>query len=211
MKTPLKSMYLTIAFLGAVLGSHAKAQYLLTINDSDPSAVTITGTGADATATDSAARYSGGVFLANFYSAVIFANSNANATGSTLVTGVDGTPAYTGTQSNSIGSTPGLQFYAASGNFEDFVAGMPAFNGTVTFNLSAIAADLPADGTTGNVLTDPYTLFGPPAATVIGTYKVSNAATPEPSSMALMLVGGVALLAWRFRSFVPSSRGLTVS
>jgi hypothetical protein len=189
-----------------ILASQAKAQYLITINDSNPDAVTFTGTGANATGTTSASTYAEGLILDGFAapSSVGFVPTNIDTT-SSLVDLIDGAPNYTSAQSAAISNITGIEISGTSGatpsgNKEDFVAGSPAFGGTVTFDLNTNlggnpknpdAFILPANGFVGNIYTYPP-FFGTP--TLIGTYIVNNTATPEPSQMALLLVGALGLL-----------------
>jgi hypothetical protein len=216
MKNIWKSFFLSIAFLGAILGTHAKAQsILLLINDADPSAVTITATTTAATGSSANERFDVGLDLTNFYTSSIFLNTTG--TNSSLTTSIDQTPFYNQTQTGSLsgGSFVDLQLYATGQTaIENFVAGTQAFVGTLTLDLSTVSpgtsaaapnTSLPADGTTGNVYAGTGQLFTP-SATLIGTYKVVNAATPEPSTWALLLVG--AGLLGTFRYFA-KSRGAT--
>jgi hypothetical protein len=177
------------------LASQAKAQYLITVNDSNPNAVTFTGTGADATGSSTAANtYAAGLILTGFTPGSTLGFVPALPTPlstSSLVALLDGTQDYDDAQSGS----NGIEIYGSgNGSQEDFVAGSPAFGGTVTFNLNNATFPfiLPVDGTVGNIYADTNGFSGPP--TLIGTYVVNNTATPEPSQLALLLAGGLGLL-----------------
>jgi hypothetical protein len=193
---------------GTIL-TQAKAQYLITINDSNPDAVTFTGTGADATASTSASTYAEGILLDGFTASNLFVPSSM-ALSTSLVDAVDGTPDYTSAQSASVSGVTGVEISGTSGaptsaNKENFVAGSPAFSGTATFNLNNATFPfvLPANGTIGNVYAYPAGFF-PGAPVLLGTYVVNNAAAPEPSEMALLLVGALGL----FGVMRARSRGL---
>jgi hypothetical protein len=195
-----KSYYLSIAFLGAIFGSHAQAQsLLLMINDSNPAAVTITATTGAALASSSNQRFDIGFDLTNFYPNSVF--QDVTDSGSSLTTFIDGTPFYNDTQSDDLstsGSFVDLSIYSnGQVSDQDFVAGTQAFTGTLTLNLSednlGNPVALPANGTVGQIFVGSTGLFQP-TPTLIGTYVVSNTATPEPSQVALLLAGGLALL-----------------
>jgi hypothetical protein len=200
MKIPNKSLSLSLVLLSGFLATAVKAQVLLVINDSNPSAITFTATGTAPSVANSNHLYSDGLDLANFFTvAGLFPSITATST--TLVTGVDGTPDYAALQSSSFsGSSVDLQITAASGNTEDFSLGSPAFSGSATFDFSSSKfnnnASLPGAGTTGNLYAGSGSLFRA-APVLIGKYIV---VTPEPSTMALMLAAAAGLAAFQWRS-----------
>ena len=175
---------------------------LLLINDSDPAAITITATTNDSTASDSSHTFTDGVDLAGFFTGAVDAGSEFAK--STLTTFRDGAPAgYFGDTSNNLqdpGASTGADlalFTPDTSNIEHFVAGSQAFSGTATFELSNVAASLPAAGTLGNGYAGNAGDEGSGGSGVvlIGAYEV----VPEPSSglLLLLLLAGVALLAGR--------------
>jgi hypothetical protein len=208
--TKCNKCLLAAVLLTGTLVSQVKAQYLLTINDSNPDAVTFTGTGAAATASSSGSTYADGLLLDGFAPTNLFFPSVTD-TGSSLVASVDGTPDYTSLQSGSSAGVSGIQISGtnlapSNANTEDFVVGSPAFTGTATFDLAGTTFSLvlPANGSVGNIYTYPaYFSFTSPV--LIGTYVVNNtAATPEPRTMALLLAGALGLLGFmRARSRTP--------
>jgi hypothetical protein len=199
--TKRNKCFLAVVFLTGTLVSQVKAQALLpliTINDSNPNAVTFTGTGANATASTSSSTYAEGLLLTGFSPTNLFFPTVTD-TGSSLIASVDGTPDYTSLQSGSVGSVSGVEISGtnlapSNANIEDFVAGSPAFGGSATFDLNGatFSLTLPADGTTGDVYTDTNGFASP---VQIGTYVVDNAVTtPEPATMGLMLMGALGLV-----------------
>ena len=178
----------------------AKAQILLTVDDSNPSAVTFTATGNDPEASDASHLYSQGITLAGFNAVGGLAGliPTAPVVSAGLVTGVDGTPAYNGAQSGSItGTFLDLELYSGSGATENFATGTAAFSGVSTFNFSGFSADLPTVGTTGLIYAGSGAIFSA-SPVVIGSYIVTTAPTPEPSTYA-MLLGGLAILGFCLR------------
>ncbi len=172
-----------LCLLGAC-GGALHAQLLLTVDDSNPAAVTFTATGTASGATGSGS----GPFpvrLETFLttSSGLTASSNPTATSSTLQAPVTGDLLNTADwDSNGAGATT-LGLRNGSSSKESFSTSSPAFSGTATFDLSSISAFLPAGGTTGSIQTS--------TGTLIGTYSVS--AVPEP--VAGGLVCGLACLA----------------
>ena len=182
----------------AFASSAAHAAVLITINDSNPSAVTFTATG-NAGVTDASHTFAQGLGFANFFAAApptLGLFPAITATSTSLTTGVDGTPNYTGAQSASFsGSATGdLSLFAASGNTENFSTATPAFTGTATFNFAAstfFATNiLPAAGTTGNLFSGAGGLFQANPV-LLGTYQV---VVPEPTSLAAIGLVGTTLL-----------------
>ncbi len=148
----------------------ANADILLLIDVTDPSAVTIQ-------STDGLVLNTGGngspVDLADFFTADTGFNE-APMSGD-LSRASNG---QTFTQYRNTGTT--LQLLSGAGfNLGEFTAAQLAFNGTGTLDLSALP--LPGPGATGDIngFTD-----------LLGTWQV----VPEPSSLALLGLGGLMLL-----------------
>lgn len=183
----------------ATAWNRVSAQVLLTINDSNPSAVTFTATGAN-----SAVNYSGntandGVDLLSFF---VIDESNMLIgvfSGGTLVGGSMGSQyAYNYTWSDSYstsGSTfPDLELYyyndasPSSNATEDFSTTAPAFTGSWTADLASLgvsASALPAAGTEGNILSG----FSGNPGVVIGQWQVQS--VPEPATTGLLALAGL--------------------
>ena len=190
MKTLRISFYLSILFLTGLFASRVNAQILITIDDSNPAAVTFTATGNDPSVSDATHLFSQGIVFANFVTTAHLIPS-ITATSASLTTGVDGMPFYDEAQSGSItGTFADLQLSTTSAATENFNAGTAAFAGVSTFDFSANSAFLPAAGFSGALYAGSNQIFSP-AAVVIGSYQV----VPEPSSWALIVVGAIALLA----------------
>ena len=202
MKT-LRLILLSAVLLPALLISYAKAQILITIDDSNPNAVTFTATGNAPGVSDSTHFYSQGLTFDNFYNTTAPINSGADLSvaGSSLATGVGGagSPVYNSEQADGTG----IQLYSyLVGSTETFSTGTGAFIGTTTFNLSTTSTLLPSFGTMGNLYAGSSALFSLPPV-LIGQYKVVQA-TPEPSQYALMLLGTLGLIAFaRFKGLTP--------
>ena len=201
--------YISLAVLSCctALTARAHGAVLITINDSNPAAVTFTATGNAPGVTDASHLFSQGLGFAGFFAAnpSLGFFPTVTATSTSLTTGVDGTPDYTGAQSASFSgsSTDDLELFAGSGNTEHFSTGSSAFTGTATFNFASSTFFspnlLPAAGTTGQLVSGDGASFIPfqTAPVVLGTYQV--AAVPEPSQASLILLGAAALTFTRLR------------
>ena len=192
----LRRLFGAIALL--LFGATTAFAQVLVVNVSNPSAVTLTGTG-----TFASANYNGGttaawpVRLAGFFTSAQ-SNIDVTATSTTLkTTGADHTIGYALLRVGATGATT-LDFRKDGGNSqENFSTGSAAFTGTATFNLSANSAALPASGASGNIL-------AADGSTVIGTYSVVTSAIPEPSTYAVIMgpiVLGFAFFRRRRKSF----------
>jgi len=195
--------------LGLLSVSAAHAQFLLTINDSNPFAVVITATGtfptSPATGAD-AGPFNNGVDLLQFFTATQTLNSSSYPIGPTSLTTGDSSSGpvldYALNDNYSFGKTTSLSgvdlnlltFSAdsGSGNLMTFTSGSAAFSGTLTLNL--YGTPLPSPGASGAIVTGAN---GFTPNTSIGQWEVVSA--PEPSSWALMLVGLGAIAGLRRR------------
>ena len=213
MKTPIsRSLLVAILFSTAGFAVSAAAQnLLLTVDVSDPAAVTITATTGVAEASDSSHTFNDGIDLATFFPTA-FEYTSFNVSPTNLTTFIDGAPDYDTSHSDDLtGSFVDLNLYSTSSGedgTEDFTMGTQAFLGAATLDLSGEIGNLPSSGTTGEVYAG-YSgdteegsdflssglepLQAPSGVTLIGTYQV----VPEANQVLLMLVGAAALLAVR--------------
>jgi len=173
----MKKTILALALAAGLtsFAGNAKAQ-LLTINVSNPSAVTFTSTGNFAS-TSMAYSATQNLDFGNFFKSPL----SFNVSGTGNLYGDGGSSAFLSTLNGL-----GLDLYlksptSYSGTFSTSSA---AFTGTETFNLSGQLSYLPTAGTTGAI----YGSSGP-----IGTYQVVSA-VPEPSTYALFGLGAIGLL-----------------
>jgi hypothetical protein len=174
-----------------LFGATAQAQILLEVNDSDPSSVVITATGA-APSTPVADGYPiyDGIDLSGFFT------GNQGTTfytvaSSTLVAASSPTLLFDQAAADSdmvTNSQTALSLFGDSGSIS-FPAGQPAFAGTLTLNLSGTS--IQGGGVKGEIFAG-SSQGGP--QTVIGEWEiVSPVAAPEPSTW-MLLAGSVALL-----------------
>jgi hypothetical protein len=201
MKSPLTRSKTSLAGLvGALLllllsFCPAQAQILLTINDSDPSAVTITATGSFA-GTGASDSFSNGIDLLGFFtSSVGFDMFNVT---SVLTTGNLSPGAFYDTAYGDNLSFQNVDLSLYSSNqtaTETFATGTPAFIGSMTLDLSGVG--LPSVGTSGNIVTG-YSMTAPDNTT-IGQWQVLAVSTPEPSSWMLLLLGFALVAIFRTR------------
>ena len=179
---------------------------LLTINDSNPSAVTITATGSDAALDATGTTANDGVDLLQFFSTDEFGNLfGQDLTGTLTADGVSVPFNDVNVDDYSTGGgTPyvDLELYVDNGSpgetdTETFSTSSSAFTGTWTIDFSSLGIDssaLPTAGSEGNILSGYY---GDPGA-VIGSWEVASA-VPEPSTVSSLILGGVALCVFMYR------------
>jgi hypothetical protein len=180
----------------------APAQVLLVVNETDPSAVTITATGAASSASVSTTFFDG-FDLLNFFNQDA-SQGGADPNVSTLTTGdsstgpifnndysddesttADGNPPYY--DLNIYVSSPTNAGQPAPGNpTETFTSGSTAFIGTMTINLSAYSLS----GASTGIVYGGTSFDDAGSANDIGTYVLE---APEPSTYAMMLGGLVVL------------------
>lgn len=196
MKTSLTCHKFFLGLASAVLlllsVSAANAQILLTVNISNPSAVTITATGTDSLA-NVEADMADGIDLLGFFKGSTGPVSFTVNSGSSLTpgTGSAGTVTYDESLSDvlSTGSNIDLNLYSDRSAPENFSTTDAAFTGTLTINLSGVASDLLPSAGVGDIKTGFFGSASP--NTYIGQYQVvtSSVAAPEPSAWALLFVG----------------------
>lgn len=199
-----------LGWFAACSAAPAQGAFLITINDSNPSAITFTATGSPPAFADSSHSFAQGLGFANFFAAApptLDLFPTIAATSTTLTTGVDGTPDYAAAQSASFSGSltgdlevSGTSGATPSGNTENFNTGTPAFTGTATFDFAASSfyapGILPTPGTTGELFAGVGGILG--RQSEIGTYQV--AAVPEPTEGSLMLLCGAGLALLRLRN-----------
>ena len=200
-----------VSFFGTILDQASTAYantspVLLTINDSNPSAVTITATDLNPIVDATGNTANDGVDLLQFFSADEFGNLfGQDLTGTLTASGVSVPFNDVNVDDYSAGGgTPyvDLELYVDTGSpgatdTETFSTGSSAFTGTWTIDFSSLGIDgsaLPAAGSGGNILSGN---FGNPGA-VIGSWEVASA-VPEPSTVGSLILGGVALGALMYR------------
>lgn len=166
--------------------------YTLNINESNPSAVVITANGYSSMNADATTTANYGVDLVNFFTAsTSFGAQTASGT-PTLVPFVAGS-IYDHYKSDTYLATGGsaldLNLYSSGTGAQTFAIGSAAFSTgtTVTIDLSAYLASLPAAGAHGNVYAGDS--GGPGNGQIITTWYISAAPVPEPSTLALGLSG----------------------
>lgn len=186
-----------IALLGAaILGGSlisipASAQILLTINDTNSSAVIITATGMAPAVNSDVISVQDGIDLLAFLTSPL-ASSEIPIPESDLMGGgvsVSYNEAYV---DNYSGSDIDLNIFSNSGSdTQNFSTSQPAFTGTATLDLSGFA--LPTAGASGEIIVG---YNGSGNNEVIGTWQVVSA--PEPGTNSLLAVG---LLAAGFMTY----------
>lgn len=162
----------------------AVPNYLLTINVSDPYAVTITATGNFASVGATDISSDSGVTLLSFFRSSLSAYS-IPFSGNLAANGMSGF--YdNATLDNYSGSNIDLNLYSATRSSQNFTTSDPAFTGSATLDLHVYNYSLPTIGTTGNILDGSTGGYNG----VIGVYQV----VPEPSTYALLGLGTIGML-----------------
>lgn len=207
-------LQLACAVLLVVSACAAKAQILLTIDDSNANAVVITAN-ISATGTSTASQaiaLNEGIDLLQFFQSSVGQNFNLTANPGSTLTGVGTTPADVFTDAFGDDYTIGNGyvdlnlFNSGSGSTLNFVQGTQGFSGTLTLDLSGVKTLLPTDGTSGTLITGFYDdgNNGGVPITTIGTWKVENTVSaPEPASWFLVALSILAFAAFRLRARLP--------
>lgn len=169
---------------------------LLTIDVSNPSAVTITATSSNSYSDYSGNTANAGVDLLGFFGANEQSLSPGQFSGGSLQGGNDGV-SYDSLTSDNYSTGGGLYYdlevylsaaAVGSGNTETFSTNLPAFSGTWTVNLSSLgvsASDLPSAGSEGTIISGSGASAGP----FIGEWQVVS--TPEPGTAGLLALGAI--------------------
>ncbi len=192
-----KSLFLLALLSASPLA--ARAEVVLLVDITNPAAIPITATSANARAAGPAVPQFVGIDLLQFFTAAVDVGTGY-FTSSTLTP--PGGGAYLNFESdNYSGSLIDLNLLDG-GNLndpQDFSTSSPAFTGQGALDLSSYAAYLPAFGATGNVLNGANNAtFG----TVVGQWQ----AVPEPSTSLLLAFAAAACLFGLRRSLGLSQR-----
>jgi hypothetical protein len=179
------------------------AAYSLAINESNPSAVVITGSGMGGIGTDGTTTANYGVDLANFFTAAVSIGAQS-ASGTPSLQPATGGNIYNNYNSDTYEATGGalldLNLYSSGTSAQTFTFGSAPFNtGTEVINLSAYLADLPTTlSAHGSIYAGDSS--GKGNGTIIGGWDVT--AVPEPTTLALAGLGvlGCVLMFWRRKS-----------
>lgn len=184
MKTKTFFAAAAIAFLA--LAHPSRAAVLLSIDTSNPSAVTITATGNFSSINENNRKTSDGIDLLQFF---ISSNSfNSTSVSGSLTPSGGGSSSYSQAfQDSYSGSAVDLNLLSGSSSPQNFSTTTPAFTGTATLDLSSYSSALPAAGASGDIL-DGWKYIN--SGVVIGKWSV----VPEPSTYALFGMGAVVLL-----------------
>jgi hypothetical protein len=188
-KKPCLSALVLTAGLFAAAFPAAGQGIILTIDESSPSLITITGTGNNAIQTDGTTLANAGVDLMNFFTAAVPVGTTPGS-GSSLQP-VNGGIVYEFWKSDTYqgAALQDLNLFSATPVSQTFTSGSPAFIGTATIDLSAYSAYLPTTvGDFGFIYAGNSS--GPGNGSPIGIWQV--VAVPEPSAIALLALGAMA-------------------
>jgi PEP-CTERM motif len=171
------------------------------IDESNPSAVVITGSGSISSGTDGSTTANYGIDLVNFFTAAVSVGAQSASSNPSLqpATGGNIYNYYNSDTNHATGAAfLDLNLYSSGTAVQTFTSGNAAFNtGTEVVNLSAYAAYLPALNSNGSIYSGDSS--GPGNGSVIGSWRVTT--VPEPSTLALAGLGGLGLLLfWRRKS-----------
>jgi len=165
---------------------------LLTIDDSNPCAVTITATGSDAAIFDCSSNESQGVDLLRLFTSPV---EVADPTGCGTLIPSGGCLAYNSfIPSDASGCDVDLNLYSSACNASDitqrFSTCSSAFTGTWTIDLSQFACELPCVGASGDIIVG-NGCGG--SGDTLGLWEIVDAPVPEPSQygffISLALIG----------------------
>lgn len=205
-----KTILLSTAFILGIGIEMASAvpgvPVLLTVDDSNPSAVVFTATGANSGVDDSGKTGNDGFDLTGFFSASEATFFVQSLSGSTLSGGGLGFP-YNDVRGDNYSTTGGsafdLQMFidpAANGHSsaETFSTAAPAFTGSWTINFSTLGLNssaLPTAGSQGLIISGNNANPG----SVIGQWEI--APVPEPATGSLLVLGSaLGLFFWGRRT-----------
>ena len=180
---------LTIVATLALITSAASAEVLLKIDISDASAVIFTATDGKTSSASSGYNSETGINLIDFFTGNTVSIDEPAPNSSDLMflgahyPNINSDPDYTFNSRN-------LNMYFVNSVDFDFDAGVTVFTGTATFDMS-LSTNLPAIGHIGDLQGGDSTPTGP----VFGQYEI----VPEPATMGLLGLGGLALLRRRRR------------
>lgn len=209
---PLLTLVSALACFPAAARAQLGQSILITVDDTDPAAVTFTATTNPSLASDSSHNTSDGVDLTVFFTAEEDdLDTSVTTAGLTTFVDVASSPFDTAAPDSLSGSLVDLNFFTNGDTASPmtFTEGTQAFLGQIVVDLSAAGSALPAAGYIGNIYSGYNNVgIGPPPEelqtvdaitnqVLIGQYIV----VPEPGPGILMLVGGGALaaLGWRGR------------
>ena len=185
---------------------------LLTIDDSNPSAVVFSTTGLAPGVNDSTRIESSGVDLFSFFSANQSTLFGQSLSGSTLSGGNSGV-SYNDIRGDNFSTSGGnsfdLRLYVdgsspGAGNTQAFSVTQPAFIGTWTLDLTSLGVSpsaLPSPGTRGDI----FSGFSGDQGTLLGQWEIAS--VPEPGAGSLFVLGSVLAFALNRRRRAPGRSG----
>lgn len=202
----LLALILAAGFFATTFRASGVPLGVLTIDESNPSAVVIGAGSRTASGTDGSTTANYGVDLANFFTAPVNIGAQS-ASGSPSLQPKTGGNIYNDYNSDTYQATGGelldLNLYSSGTSSQTFTLGSTAFSGTEVINLSAYIADLPT------TLYASGTIYAgdssePGNGTAIGQWEIVGVPepTPEPSTLALAGLGvlGCVLMFWPRKS-----------
>ena len=197
----LMLLVVAVTLAGATFSTKASAQQiLLTINASNPAAVTFTPTGNHAVITNSDYTFNDGIDLTGFFKSTPTGFYYPVLSVPTLTDTYSSDPVYNFSRPDDLFRTGGNRDLNLAddgtneSSSEGFYVGSPAFTGLDTIDLSGDAAALPVPGTSGNIYAgnEGDGPLDPP--TFLGTFIV----VPEAGTGTFVLLGGAILLLTRW-------------
>lgn len=190
----------------------AQQSLLLSVDVSNPAAVTFTTTGGAALNSDASTTFGTGFDLLNFFQGPA-SGYTSTAANTTLSTFRDGFPNYDSAATDVLSGTPvDLNIYSGFLGFlftQTFAANTQAFVGSATFDLSSInPALLPAIGQVGDVYSGNNTsgtaIVAPDPNLIVNQVLIGQyVVVPEANPGVLLSVGGALLMVgcWCRRRF----------
>ena len=189
----LRSLLALASLAGGVAAvTPASAAVLVTVDVSNPTVgYTFTATGAAPSVNDSSTTTFNGVTLQGLFASDFFRVNN-NLSGTLTAAGATGSPFNVVANNTSDAGLRSLNLFQTGGLAQmTFVTTAPAFTGSSFILSSVFGADAPfaAVGTIGDITVGNGRSSDGSGAT-LGQFQI----VPEPSSLALLGLGGVALL-----------------